>query len=165
MQSYRPSANSAKKVFIAHPRFGKSEATPVTIGSSGEAVQFVDSPAVADEEVRVFVGGRALDRASAIKLSKAALKEQKREEKGKKSKNVLDSIVADFEAPAPKRRKAKREGGFSWRNWALLGCVGWIALSIVAGVPLGILMTPVMGPLMGWIAGGFLAVVFSFNDY
>lgn len=166
MQSYKPSAGSAKKVYIARPRFGKSDATPVTISSSGEGVQFVDNPALADEEVRVFIGSSPLDRASAIKLSKAALKDQKREEQGKKSKGVMEAIIADFEAPAPKRQKAaKRGGGFSWRNWALLGCVGWIAVSIAAGAPLGILLTPVMGPLMGWVAGGFLAVVFSFNDY
>lgn len=162
MRNYKPSASSAKKVYVARPRLGKSEATPATMSASGEAVQFVDNPSLATEEVRIFVGGRPLDRASAIKLSKAALKEQKREEQGKKSKNAIDAIIADLEAPAPKRRKTKQKGGgFSWRNWALLGCAGWIAVSIAAGAPLGILLTPVMGPLMGWVAGGFLAAVFS----
>lgn len=71
---------------------------------------------------------------------------------------MIDQIVAELSAPAPSRKSSKRHG-FSWKGWAVAGCVGWIVLVIAAGVPLGILLTPIFGPIMGWIAGGMLALV------
>jgi hypothetical protein len=122
-------------------------------------VQFVDNPDLANEQVVVHIEGRPVDRASAIKLTKAALKEQKREEKGKKPLGVIDQIVAELSAPTKPKADRRGERGFAWGRWALIGCIGWVALVIAAGVPMAILVTPVVGPLLGWIGAGFLAIV------
>ena len=162
MSHYSPRARSSKKVYIARKRWGAPEGIPISIGPGGETVQVVDNPALANEVVVVHIDGRPVDRATAITLTKAALKDQKREEKGKKTHNVVEQVIADISAP--QRSKAKRKGkrgGFSWRNWAAVGCVAWIVLVIAAGAPWAILFTPLIGPIFGWIGGGMLAIVFD----
>lgn len=161
MPHYSPRASAGKKVYIDRSRFGKGTGTPASIGSGGDPVQIVDRPEFADEVVVIHIDGRPVDRQTAIALAKAAVREQKRQESGKKEKNALDEILAEYSAPKPQRKKAKRSGGFSWKTWAILGCVTWVVVAIAAGAPLAILLTPVMGPAIGWVAGGFLAVVFS----
>lgn len=161
MASIRPVSTSNKKVYIERKRWGKPEGRPVSISTGGgEPVQIVDDPGAASETVSIHIGGRPVDRSSAIRLCKAAIKEQERERKGKKQKGVIDQIVAELSAPRPRQRPSSR-GGFSWKGWAIVGCIGWVALVIAAGAPLGILLTPVFGPIMGWMAGGMLALVSS----
>jgi len=161
VSSIQPVSNSTTKVYIERRRWGRSEGRPVSISSQGgEPAQIVDDPGSASETVSIHIDGRPVDRSSAIRLSKAALKEQDRQRKGKKQKGVVDQIVAELSAPNPSR-KSSRRGSFSWKGWAVFGCIGWIALVIAAGVPLGILLTPIFGPIMGWMAGGMLALVGS----
>jgi hypothetical protein len=49
---------------------------------------------------------------------------------------------------------------FPWVRWLLIGCVGWVILMLLVGAPIGILLTPAFGPIVGWLAGGivYLAV-------
>jgi hypothetical protein len=127
----------------------------------GEAVRIVDNPSLASERVTLFLDERPLDRSAALRLTKAALKDQKRQERGKKDKGVFEQIVEDVSRPAVASGKAHREGGFNWMGWAIAGSVGWLAVVIAAGVPLAILVTPIFGPLFGWMFAGFLRIVFA----
>jgi hypothetical protein len=152
-------------VYVEHRRWGQAEGTPVALVSKGgESVEIVKDRAAASEVVTVYLDGRQLDRASAISLSNAAVKQQKRQRAGKRDKNVIDQIIADLSAPSPKTKRTRRSGGFAWKGWALAGVVAWIVVCIAAGAPLGIILTPVAGPMMGWICGGFLAIISSFMD-
>jgi len=56
------------------------------------------------------------------------------------------------------RVTAKR--GFPWKRWLLIGCAGWVILMLAIGTPIGILLTPALGPITGWLVGGviYLAV-------
>ncbi len=47
-----------------------------------------------------------------------------------------------------------RKRDFQWGRWALIGCAGWIALMVVIGAPEGIVATPALGPITGWLVGG-----------
>jgi hypothetical protein len=51
---------------------------------------------------------------------------------------------------------ASDKGGFRWKLWLLIGCVGWVVLMLAIGTPIGILMTPAFGPIAGWLVGGIL---------
>ena len=44
-------------------------------------------------------------------------------------------------------------------RWLLLGCVGWVVLMLVIGTPIGILLTPALGPITGWLVGGILYLI------
>jgi hypothetical protein len=48
------------------------------------------------------------------------------------------------------------ETTFPWLRWLLIGCAGWVVLMILVGTPIGILLTPALGPIVGWLAGGIL---------
>ncbi len=50
--------------------------------------------------------------------------------------------------------------GFHWRRWTAIGCLAWIALMALSGAPFtAIFLTPVVGPLGGWLIGGTLFLV------
>jgi hypothetical protein len=49
---------------------------------------------------------------------------------------------------------AERTRRAPWMRWMLLGCLGWIVLMVAVGTPIGILITPAAGPLLGWLVGG-----------
>jgi hypothetical protein len=51
---------------------------------------------------------------------------------------------------------ATRTSGFPWKRWLLIGCAGWVVLMLLTGTPIGILLTPALGPICGWLAGGFV---------
>ncbi len=53
-------------------------------------------------------------------------------------------------------RIASEDQGFPWKRWLLVGCLGWVALMIVNGTPIGILLTPALGPTLGWLLGGIV---------
>jgi hypothetical protein len=36
----------------------------------------------------------------------------------------------------------------------LFGCVGWIVLMLATGSTIGLLVTPAVGPILGWLLGG-----------
>ena len=57
-------------------------------------------------------------------------------------------------------RSAFAERGFPWKRWLLIGCAGWVVLMLAVGTPIGILLTPALGPITGWLVGGviYLAV-------
>jgi len=47
--------------------------------------------------------------------------------------------------------------GFRWLRWTAIGCVAWIAFMILAGASFAaIFLTPVAGPIGGWLVGGTL---------
>jgi hypothetical protein len=46
-----------------------------------------------------------------------------------------------------------------WLRWMLLGCLGWIVLMVAVGTPIGILITPAAGPLLGWLVGGIAYLI------
>jgi hypothetical protein len=43
---------------------------------------------------------------------------------------------------------------FPWLLWTLIGCAGWVVLMVAIGEPIGLLATPVGGPIGGWLVGG-----------
>jgi uncharacterized membrane protein YeaQ/YmgE (transglycosylase-associated protein family) len=51
---------------------------------------------------------------------------------------------------------ASEDQSFPWKRWLLIGCAGWIALMILNGTPIGILVTPAFGPIVGWLVGGLI---------
>jgi hypothetical protein len=53
----------------------------------------------------------------------------------------------------------RRDGGAPWLRWMLLGCIGWIVLMLTVGSPIGLLVTPAAGPLLGWLVGGAVYLV------
>jgi sporulation related protein len=129
MQPLRPVAGSAKKVYIAR---GGKQGAPATLSSSaGEGVQFVDEPGLADEIVAIHVGSNRIDRATAKRLQKACLAEQRRQERGKKDKGVFDQIIADLEGPSVKKeRQQASDGGFSFVVALVLSGVVWAGLCL-----------------------------------
>lgn len=96
-------------------------------------------------------------------LTKAALKEQSREAKGKKELNVVDQIVADLSRPeVPKPRAART--GFSFMQLMFFSAILWVGLVIVvaAGGSLGFGSATVLlllTPLVMVIWAGFLRVL------
>jgi hypothetical protein len=52
--------------------------------------------------------------------------------------------------------------GFHWRRWTVIGCLAWIALVLIGGgSTIGLIFTPVIGPIGGWLVGGALYLVGS----
>jgi hypothetical protein len=49
--------------------------------------------------------------------------------------------------------------GFPWLRWLAIGCVGWVILMLATGTPIGILLTPALGPISGWLVGGALYLI------
>jgi hypothetical protein len=58
-----------------------------------------------------------------------------------------------------KMLQATGDRGAPWLRWMLLGCLGWIALMLTVGSPIGLLATPAAGPILGWLVGGALYLV------
>lgn len=161
MQLLRPVAGSAKRVYVA--RSGK-QGTPVALSSSmGEGVQFVEEPGLADQVVAIHVGANRVDRATAKRLQKACLDEQRRQERGKKDKGVFDQILADLEARPAKRKKKASDGGFSFAAALVLSGVVWagLCLYVAREENVGIAFISL---LLGVAMVPLLAIVLKFFD-
>lgn len=52
--------------------------------------------------------------------------------------------------------KAKSDRSIPWLRWMALGCIGWVALMLTVGSPIGLLFTPAAGPILGWLLGGLV---------
>lgn len=159
---------NGKRVYIA--RTAQEGGRPVYFGSggAGERVTIVNEISAADEVVSVYGGPNqeaplAYDRAYG-----AAAKSHQNEERGI-GEEAIAGIVSDFSRP--KRRRVamgrSRESGIPWIVYLVLGCVAWVALAFAAifgaveGIATGggfvlLLLTPLMGPLFGVVAGAFL---------
>jgi hypothetical protein len=131
-----PVAGSAKKVYIAR---GRETGAPVALsGSGGEGVQFVDDPGLAEEVVTVYVGSNKTSRATAKRLEKACLEEQKRQQRGKKDKGVFDRTVTDFEVAPPKRSKKTSDGGMRFVTALFVAALIWTGLCLYVARDAGI---------------------------
>lgn len=44
-----------------------------------------------------------------------------------------------------------------WLRWTIIGCLAWIAIVLIVGMSsIALILTPVIGPLGGWLVGGVL---------
>lgn len=50
-------------------------------------------------------------------------------------------------------------GDFAWGRWTLIGCAAWVVLMLSIGEPIGLIATPVGGPIGGWLVGGIVYLV------
>jgi hypothetical protein len=52
---------------------------------------------------------------------------------------------------------------FSLLRSALIGCVAWVAIALLTGgSAVALILTPVIGPLGGWLLGGALYLIWGF---
>lgn len=44
--------------------------------------------------------------------------------------------------------------GIDWARWTVIGCLAWLALAVILGGSLvAFILTPVAGPIGGWLLG------------
>ena len=50
-----------------------------------------------------------------------------------------------------------KETSFNWLGWTLIGCAAWLIFVVATGgSTIALILTPVAGPIGGWLVGGFL---------
>ncbi len=58
-------------------------------------------------------------------------------------------------------KRSERSRATRWGLWALVGCAVWVVAMLAIGWPIGILLVPAGGPLVGWVLGGLSVLLFG----